>query len=153
MKYSLEVVSDKPHLWKDGDPVRPELGVAYKTYPGRKVFGLKDENGEYVSFCCVARSADVPWDIMSLSNFTSKEGTVYVPYTVWSLRRGAGKSIINAILDHVRNGSEVIRRVVTLSPNNDMARSFHLRNGAKEIATHIVTANFEYSLGEDCEKG
>ena len=56
MKYEIEIVSDKPNLWKDGDPVRPELGVSYKTYPGRQVYGLKDESGEHVAFCCVART-------------------------------------------------------------------------------------------------
>ena len=50
MKYEIEIVSDRPDLWKDGDPVRPELGVSYKTYPGRQVYGLKDESGEHVAF-------------------------------------------------------------------------------------------------------
>jgi len=147
MKATLEIVTDKPELWKDSDPVRPELGVAYKTYPGRDVFGLKDENGEYVAFCCIARCWSVPRDIVSLSNLTFHEGTVCVPYTVWSLRRGSGKAIINALLDYVKNSEDNILRVVTLSPNSVMARNFHLRNGAKEIATNIVTANFEYQLG------
>lgn len=146
MTYTLNVVTDKPELWKDGDPVRPTLGVAYKTYPGREVFGLEDEDGEYVAFCCVARTLNVPWDIMSLSSFTSEEGTVCVPYTVWSLRKGAGKAIINALLERVRSSDEGIMRVVTLSPKTDMARNFHLRNGAKEIAVHVVTANFEYEV-------
>ncbi len=146
MSWKLEIVTDKPELWKDGDPVRPSLGVSFKTYPGRKVFGLKNEAGEYDAFCCVAKTYDVPWDIMSLSNLTAEDGTVYVPYTVWSTRRGAGKAIINALLEHVKQSKEVIRRVVTLSPKTDMARNFHLRNGAYEIATHLVTANFEYSL-------
>mgnify|MGYP001173219203 CR=1 FL=1 len=146
MKYSLENVSSQPELWKDGDPVRPQLGVSYKTYPGREVFGLKDEGGDYVAFCCVARTWDVPKDVMSLSSLTSEEGTCYIPYTVWSLKKGSGKAIINALLDHVRNTVKDVRRVVTLSPNTEMARSFHLRNGAKEISTYIVTANFEYAL-------
>lgn len=142
----LEVVTNKPELWKDSDPVRPELGVSYKSYPGRQVFGLKDSTGEWVAFCCVARTTGVPWDIMSLSELTLEEGVIAVPYTVWSLKRGSGKTIIAAILDHVKKPGKNITRVVTLSPNTEMARSFHLRNGAKEIATHVVTANFEYSL-------
>ena len=146
MNYTLDVVTEKPDLWKDGDPVRPELGVSFKTYPGREVFGLRDESGEYVAFCCVARTLQVPWDIMSLSSFTANDGTVYVPYTVWSLKKGSGKAIINALLDKVRTSEEDIRRVVTLSPRTDMARNFHLRNGAKEIAVHVVTANFEYEI-------
>lgn len=147
MKATLEIVTDRPELWKDSDPVRPELGVAYKTYPGRDVFGLKDENGEYVAFCCIARCWSVPADIVSLSTLTFPHGTVCVPYTVWSLRRGAGRAIINELLDYVKKSEENILRVVTLSPNTVMARKFHENNGAKEIATNIVTANFEYKLG------
>lgn len=146
MNYSLEVVTSKPELWKDGDPVRPNLGVSYKTYPGREVYGLRDENGEYVAFCCVARTLGVPSDIMSLSSLTSEDGSVCVPYTVWSLRKGAGKTIINSLLESVKSSGENITRVVTLSPRTEMARNFHLRNGAKEIAVHIVTANFEYPV-------
>ena len=146
MNYTLDIVTEKPDLWKDGDPVRPELGVSFKTYPGREVFGLRNESGEYVAFCCVARTLQVPWDITSLSSFTANDGTIYVPYTVWSLKKGSGKAIINALLDKVRSSEEDIRRVVTLSPRTDMARNFHLRNGAKEIAVHVVTANFEYEI-------
>jgi len=146
VKYSLEVVSDKPELWKDGDPVRPSLGVAYKTYPGREVYGLKDESGRYVSFCCTARTWDVPSDIMSLSSLTSKDGSVCVPYTVWSLSRGAGKAIIKELLHFVSQVDAGIKRVVTLSPRTEMARNFHLKNGAREIAVNVVTANFEYEL-------
>ena len=146
MNYTLDIVTEKPDLWKDGDPVRPELGVSFKTYPGREVFGLRNESGEYVAFCCVAKTLQVPWDITSLSSFTANDGTIYVPYTVWSLKKGSGKAIINALLDKVRSSEEDIRRVVTLSPRTDMARNFHLRNGAKEIAVHVVTANFEYEI-------
>lgn len=146
MNWKLEIVTDKPGLWKDGDPVRPELGVAYKTYPGRQVFGLKNEAGDYDAFCCVAKTLAVPSDIMSLSSLTAMDGTIYVPYTVWSTRRGAGKAIIKAVLEHVKYSKEKIKRVVTLSPKTEMARNFHLRNGATEIATYVVTANFEYSL-------
>lgn len=146
MKYKIEVVTDRPNLWKDSDPVRPELGVAYKTYPGRQVYGLKDESGEHVAFCCVARTWDIPQDIMSLSRLTSEDGTIFVPYTVWSLRRGAGKAIINELLRQVRENDLGIERVVTLSPRTEMARSFHLKNGAQEVASGVVAVNFEYSI-------
>ena len=152
MKYKIEVVTDRPELWRDGDPVRPELGVSYKTYPGRQVYGLKDDSGEHVAFCCVARTWDVPVDIMSLSNLTSKDGSIYVPYTVWSLRRGAGKAIINELLRLVRENDLGIKRVVTLSPRTEMARKFHLRNGAQEVASGLVAVNFEYPIDTSKEE-
>ena len=146
MHWKLENVTEKSELWKDGDPVRPSLGVSYKTYPGRSVFGLKNPEGTYDAFCCVARTLDVPTDIMSLSALTAVDGRVCVPYTVWSLRKGSGKAIIKALLEYVKSSEKNIERVVTLSPRTEMARAFHLRNGATEIGTYVVTANFEYSL-------
>ena len=143
---TLENVTAKPFLWKHQDPVRPELGVSFKTGEGRQVFGLRTPEGDYVSFCCVARTTDVPKDIMTLSEYTSTSGDIYIPYTVWSNRRGAGKRIINAILEHLRENDVGVNRVVTLSPRTEMARNFHLRNGAEEIAVNVVTANFEYKL-------
>ena len=145
-KYEIELVNNKPDLWKDGDPVRPELNVAFKTHKGREVYALKDENGSYVSFCCVARTLSIPSDIMSLSSLTSVDGSIYVPYTVWSLRRGAGKMIINELLRTVRENDLGIKRVVTLSPRTEMARNFHLKNGAKEVSSNTVMVNFEYSI-------
>ena len=141
----LENVTMMPDLWESGDPVRPELGVRFKTANGRAVYGLKTKEGKYVAFCCVARTTQVPIDIIELSEFTSTLGTILVPYTVWSLQRGAGKAIIKQLLDKV-NKSRMAHRVVTLSPLTDMARRFHLRNGATEIARNVVTANFEYPV-------
>ena len=145
MNYILEDVTWKPELWESGDPVRPDLGVSFKTYPGRRVFGLKDADDVYVAFCCVARTSGVPYDIMSLSHLTLEDGTIYVPYTVWSLRRGSGKAIINALLDYAKSKKK-INRVVTLSPRTEMARNFHLRNGAIELQVNKDTQNFEYKM-------
>lgn len=143
----LENVTLMPELWRKGDPVRPELNVKFKSAPGRTVYGLKVGSGEYVAFCCVARTIRVPKDIMELSEMTSGIGTILVPYTVWSLRRGAGKMIIKKLLSSVREHS-LATRVVTLSPLTDMARRFHLKNGADEISTNAATANFEYPVCE-----
>ena len=143
--WKLEVVTNRPELWKDGDPVRPDLGVSYKTFPGREVFGLRSETGSYDALCCVAKTLAVHSDVMSLSGLTAEDGTIWVPYTVWSLKRGAGRTIIKKIMELARSTGQV-SRIVTLSPNNEMARKFHLRNGAKEIATYVVTANFEYTV-------
>ena len=107
---------------------------------------MRDENNEYVAFCCVARSLAVPQDITSLSNFTSQDGTIYVPYTVWSLKKGAGRTIINELLSLVRDSDTEVNRVVTLSPKTEMAKNFHLRNGAREISSSVVTVNFEYPV-------
>ena len=146
MNFTLENVSNNPDLWKDGDPVRPELGVSFKTYPGREVFGLRNSEGKHVAFCCVAKACAVPVDIMTLSSYTLADGKIWVPYTVWSLQKGAGREIINELLALAREPGSLVSRVVTLSPRTEMAKNFHLRNGAVEISTNVATANFEYQL-------
>ena len=47
MKYELKHVTDKPDLWADNDPVRPELDIDFKTAQGRGVFGLLGEDEKW----------------------------------------------------------------------------------------------------------
>ena len=42
--------------------------------------------------------------------------------------------------------SNHLNRLVTLSPMTDMARKFHLKNGAKEVQVNLTTQNFEYDI-------
>ena len=42
--------------------------------------------------------------------------------------------------------SNHLNRLVTLSPLTDMARKFHLRNGAVELQVNETTQNFEYKV-------
>ena len=147
MKYTLEYVTTKPHLWETSDPVRPELDVEFKTSPGRGVFGLLGEDGEWKAFLCYARTFLIPCDVEELEEFTREDGNIVIPYTVWSHEKGAGRTIINKVLDLVRgDGSMNVDRVVTLSPKTKMARKFHLRNDAVQFRMNRTTVNFEYEV-------
>ena len=115
MKYTLENVTENIDLWFNKDPVRPELGVEFKTEVGREVFGLKDESGEYKAFLCMARTDDIPVSTTGLDTLTSFSGKIAVPYSVWSYQKGAGREIINQVLALMRRAKS-IKRVVTLSP-------------------------------------
>jgi hypothetical protein len=42
--------------------------------------------------------------------------------------------------------SNHLNRLITLSPITDMARKFHLKNGAKEVQVNLTTQNFEYDI-------
>lgn len=143
--YVLEDVRSKPELWGDVDPVRPELSVKFKTHPGRFVYGLKSPGGSYAAFVCFSQSTDVPYDTISLSSMTDVSGRVAVPYTVWSNMRGAGRVIIQKLVDFVKS-NDLADRVVTLSPRTEMAKKFHLRNSASVYRENVVTVNFEYDL-------
>lgn len=146
-EYTLKDVTNQPHLWGTADPVRPNLGVNFKTAKGRHVFGLLADDGIYSAFVCFALTSAVPDDVMSLSRLTLETGRIAVPYTVWSHRRGAGKTIINKLKKYVTD-HELADRVITLSPPTEMARKFHCRNGAVVLRVNSGSVNFEYPLEE-----
>lgn len=146
MNCTLEHVTDKPHLWAHTDPVRPELDVVFKTAPGRGVLGLLGEDGEWKAFLCYARTFLIPKDVKELEELTREDGNVVIPYTVWSHAKGAGRTIINKVLDLVKGTGMNVDRVVTLSPKTKMARNFHLRNNAVQLRMNPATVNFEYTV-------
>ena len=61
-------------------------------------------------------------------------------YTVWSYL-GAGFTIILE-KDYIQKYA--IKSFVTLSTKTEIARKFHLRNGATELQENETTVNFEY---------
>tara|TARA_B100000683_G_C12402748_1_gene520409 strand:- start:532 stop:969 length:438 start_codon:yes stop_codon:yes gene_type:complete len=144
MKNRLMYVTSQPDLWKDTDPIHPDLGVDFKTAPGRSVVGLKGPDGDWKAFMCYARTTGVPKDLKDLETMTDPAGEIVVPYTVWSLQKGFGRQIINAVIDLVQALDSATLRVVTLSPLTEMARKFHTRNGAVEFRKNTETVNFEY---------
>ena len=130
------------------DPVRPELTLDWRTANGRKIFGLKYED-DIEGIICIAFTNDIPHsvkelDMMSELAHLKNEKNIAIAYTVWSRKRGAGKEIINKVLEFAKTNG--IERVVTLSPLTPMATHFHIRNGAKQISINDATQNFEYEL-------
>ena len=152
MKYNLEHVNDKPELWESEDPVRPELDTAFKTSPGRGVFGLKGEDGKWKAFMCYARTSLVPKNVEDLVVYTCLDGPYIIPYTVWSYEKGAGRAIINEVLWMVKNTEDHYGRVITLSPPTEMAERFHSRNGAVVFRRNAEFVNFEYESFSEVPK-
>ena len=149
-RYTIKYVTDQPDLWSSSDPVRPELGVEFKTAKGRGVFGLLGEDGEWKAFLCYARVFLIPDCVEELEEFTREDGNIVIPYTVWSHEKGAGRTIINEVINLIRNDASMnVDRVVTLSPKTEMARKFHLRNDATQFRMNRTTVNFEYSISEE----
>tara|TARA_Y100001973_G_scaffold73321_1_gene107014 strand:- start:61 stop:498 length:438 start_codon:yes stop_codon:yes gene_type:complete len=145
MNLELARVTDKPQLWQDSDPIHPNLAPDFKTAEGREVMGLKGGDGSWKAFMCYARTTEVPRSIEELVQLTHPKGEVVVPYTVWSFEKGAGREIVNQILDMARGESGVLR-VVTLSPQTEMALRFHSRNGAHVMRVNSETINYEYPV-------
>ena len=77
-----------------------------------------------------------------------QQGDIAVAYTVWSKKKGGGKRIVQEIFKMVKKSNH-LNRLVTLSPLTDMARNFHLRNGAIELQVNETSQNFEYTIEND----
>ena len=124
------------------DPVRPHISAAWRTRSGREVYGFYNEE-KLRAVICVAYTDEIP----TCERDLGWPGTdVAVFYTVWSYDKGAGREIVNTVAEHIKTTNPYVKRYVTLSPLTEMARNFHLRNGAKFISKHTNCQNFEYTL-------
>ena len=137
------------------DPIRPELNNDFRTSFGRKIYGVKYKN-EIHAIMCFAFTNKIPktvheLDLLSRDAFLQSAardqnvGKIAIAYTVWSNKKGGGKLIVKEIFKMIKKSNH-LNRLVTLSPLTEMARNFHLRNGAVEISVNEQTQNFEYKI-------
>ena len=137
------------------DPVRPELDNDFRTSYGRKIYGVKYKD-EIHAVMCFAFTNKIPktvkeLDLLSKDAFlqsaqrSQKIGKIAIAYTVWSTKKGGGKLIVKEVFKVIKMSNH-LNRLVTLSPLTEMARNFHLRNGAEELQVNETTQNFEYKI-------
>ena len=139
-KCSLEqAIAYTPH-----DPVRPNIPANWRVSGANEMYYTNGSWGEIDkpnAVLCMSNLKAIPKDegeLMSLGF-----GDIAIFYTVWSNVKGAGRDIIFKVWDMLKE-RKTNRRYVTLSPKTEMAKKFHLSNGAKLIATNDTTYNFEY---------
>ena len=82
---------------------------------------------------------------MYVGNVTKEKAKIAVAYTLWSLKKGAGKKIMKELLKHLKEENS-LDSVMTLSPLTPMATHYHIRNGAKLVKINPTTQNFEYKV-------
>ncbi len=130
----------------EDDPIRPELSNDFRTSSGRKIFGLKYD-GDIEGVVCVAFTSDIPETVKELELMSTSEekAKIAVAYTLWSLKKGAGKKIMKELLKHLKEENS-LDSVMTLSPLTPMATHYHIRNGAKLVKINPTTQNFEYKV-------
>ena len=137
------------------DPIRPELNNDFRTSHGRKIYGVKYKN-EICAIMCFGFTNDIPKSVDELDLMTKdahlqsirrdqKVGKIAIAYTVWSKKKGGGKLIVKEVFKKIKKSNH-LNRLVTLSPLTDMAKNFHLRNGAIELQVNKETQNFEYKI-------
>jgi len=121
------------------DPVRPSIS------PQRR-FGLKREVMMWLedrhigAVLCVCFQGTVPTKDSELFA-DDKLVNIAVLYSIWSYKPGCGSKLVRAFQD---SQPAIVKRIVTMSPKTEIARQFHLKNGAKVLQVNKTTVNYEY---------
>ena len=129
-------------LLKD-DPVRPEIPASSRVNEASKIFVLLDEHDVPCAVTCVRFMNLIPQSVEDLWAVTASPTTA-VFYTIWSYQAGAGRKLIQATQAYLREQEPTVTTYVTLSPKTEMARKFHLSNGASMLADNETTVNYLY---------
>jgi hypothetical protein len=65
-------------------------------------------------------------------------------YTIWSYAAGAGRELIEQARTEIEQTHPEVKTYVTLSPKTEMARRFHLKNGAEVYRENADSINYLY---------
>ena len=149
-------IIELPFIDVTEDPVRPELSLEFRQAYGRKIYGIKDEEGDIAAVMCFAFTHAIPKSVEEMDTMSKDaamqaihragvQGSIAIAYTVWAKKKGGGKHMVNEVYKMIKDSNH-LNRLVTLSPLTDMARKFHLKNGAREVQVNLTTQNFEYDI-------
>jgi len=129
------------NLLKD-DPVRPEIPVDRRINSNSRIYVLK-EGDKTQAVTCVKFLTGVPSAVEELVDAV-ESATTAVFYTIWSYTAGAGRTLIQEAQKSIEAEFPGIQTYVTLSPKTEMARRFHLKNGAGVYRENSDTINYIY---------
>jgi hypothetical protein len=106
------------------------------------------ENGQRTATVCVAWLDAVPDSEHSM--LIMPRGFKAVAYTIWSAAPGAGRRLIVAVQDMIKE-NPLCEGMYTLSPTTEMARKFHINNGARVYRINETTINYQYKHDRSAE--
>lgn len=145
MIYLIKDFTDRFFKFLNEDPVRPHIPIENRLGTNKDIFVLPDESENIGAITCVSYQESVPTNEIELFNQVS-EPVVAIYYTIWSYKAGAGRKLILDSVDYIKEHNPKIIRFVTLSPKTEMAKRFHLKNGAVILRENTDTINYEYIL-------
>lgn len=143
------------------DPVRPNLfdDDAVRFDGNFRVYADIDRQGFGISVnavICVVIAPFIPQNEKTIQDFARgdlkiqpeewEEYTILCPYSLWSYEKGAGRRLVNSLLEVVPIMYPNVHYVITMSPPTKMAMDFHLGNGAHVISPNKDTVNYEYEI-------
>lgn len=146
MLYVLKNLTDKFFNSLLDDPVRPTIPQAERIGINKDVFVYRSEDNIAKAITCVSYQQTIPTKESELFEACTDPNTA-VFYTIWSYAPGAGRTLIFECVKHIKETRPEITRFVTLSPKTEMAKRFHLKNGAIVFRGNDETVNYEYLSG------
>lgn len=124
------------------DPVRPHIPLEQRVNDFAEILILK-AGEEVLAATCMQWLKDIPKDEQDLIDLVENKD-VAVFYTIWSYTPGAGAELLKEAANWLRTEFKDIKAIVTLSPQTEMARKFHLKNGASIHKQNETSVNYKY---------
>ena len=128
------------YLLKD-DPIRPEIPAADRFGSNKDVMIWLVDN-QPMGVVCINYQDFVPNNVNDLIHCDDMKIAVF--YTIWTYKSGIGKKLLFAAKEYIKENRSAVIRFITLSPKTEMARNFHIGNGAIELKVNTDTVNYEY---------
>ena len=125
------------------DPVRPHIPKHNRIGKNREIFVKQNTDQTIAAITCASYQRSIPTTESELFEDVDSPNVV-VFYTIWSYAPGAGRDLIFEARDWIKQNRPEIQRFVTLSPTTEMARKFHIKNGAVVFRTNTESVNYEY---------
>ena len=142
MLYTITALEDPLIALIKDDPVRPEIPVADRINSNSRIYILKDGD-QTQAVTCVKFLETIPAAVDDMVGLV-ESATIAVFYTIWSYTAGSGRSLIIEAQKSIEAEFPGIQTYVTLSPKTEMARRFHLKNGAGIYRENSDTVNYIY---------
>ena len=131
------------HLLND-DPVRPNIPHSDRIGKNKEVL-VKIEKEVPSALVCISLQNYIPTKEEELF-IDNDNPTTAVFYTIWSYEKGTAGILIFEAVDFIRAKYKSVNRFITLSPKTQMAKMFHLKNGANVYQNNENTVNYEYKV-------
>ena len=142
MLHTITTITDDLETLIKDDPVRPEIPVIKRVNSNSRIYMLKDGD-QTQAVTCVKFLRSIPAAVDDLAELVGS-ATTAVFYTIWSYTAGAGRELIVQAQQSIESEFPEIQTYVTLSPKTEMARRFHLKNGAGVYRENSDTVNYIY---------
>lgn len=126
------------------DPIRPSIPLEFRVSAHSDIFVLQDAHYRSRAVVCVCYRDSVPHSQELMVSSTTHNPSVAIFYTIWSYAPGAGRELIFSVRSWLSQHRPEIRDFVTLSPTTELARRFHLRNGAEILSVNTDSINYIY---------